>query len=269
MPFADVAGTRLHYLDVGAGDPPVVLLHAFPLHAEMWAPQLACLSARTRVIAPDLKGFGRSDAPDDRSAYTMDNYAAEVAGLLEHLGVERMVLGGLSMGGYIAFAFLRRHAPMVAGLVLADTRAGADTAEVLERRTSQQEVVSSQGAGAVVDTLLAGLLSEHTRQHRPELVAQVRGLMVNPDAGYIGGLEAMKGRPDATDELAGIDVPTLALVGEHDGPSPPDVVRGWQERIPGSRLVVLPGAAHLSNLEAADEFNAAADDFLLEVVGSA
>jgi len=261
VPFAEVGGTRLHYLDVGAGDLPVVLLHAFPLHAEMWAPQLACLAARTRVIAPDLKGFGRSDAPDDRSVYTMDSYAAEVAGLLEHLGVERMVLGGLSMGGYVAFAFLRRHAAMVAGLVLADTRAAADTPEVLERRTSQQDMVADQGAGAVIDTLLAGLLTEDTRSNRLELVAQVRSLMANPDAGYIGGLEAMKGRPDATPELGGIGVPTLALVGEHDGPSPPDVVRSWQERIPDSRLVVLPGAAHLSNLEAADEFNAAVDDF--------
>lgn len=269
MPFADVAGTRLHYLDVGAGVPPVVLLHAFPLHAEMWAPQLACLSARARVIAPDLQGFGRSDAPDDRSAYTMDTYAAQVAGLLEHLGVERMVLGGLSMGGYVALAFLRRHSAMVIGLVLADTRAGADTTEVLERRTSQQDLVASEGAAAVVDTLLAGLLSERTRATRPELVDQVRGLMANPDAGYIGGLEAMKGRPDATAELAGIEVPTLALVGEHDTASPPDVVRGWQERIPGSRLVVLPGAGHLSNLEAADEFNAAADDLVAEVAGRA
>ncbi len=269
MPFADVGGTRLHYIDVGAGDVPVVLLHAFPLQAEMWAPQVACLSARTRVIAPDLKGFGRSDAPDDRSAYTMDTYAAEVAGLLDQLGVEQIVLGGLSMGGYVAFAFLRRNAAMVAGLVLADTRAAADTPEVLKRRTSQQDTVSGQGADAVVDALVDGLLSERTKSNRPELVAQVRRLMANPDAGYIGGLEAMKGRTDATSELAGIAVPTLALVGEHDVPSPPDVVRGWQERIPDSRLAVLPGAGHLSNLEASDEFNAAVDDFVAGVVRGA
>ena len=262
MPFADIGGTRLHYLDVGAGDVPVVLLHAFPLHAEMWAPQLACLAARTRVVAPDLKGFGRSDAPDDRSAYTMDAYAAEVAGLLAHLGVERIVLGGLSMGGYVAFSFLRRYGPMVEGLVLADTRASADTPEVLERRTTQQGLVARDGPGAVVDTLLTGLLSEPTRSNRPELVAQVRGLMDNPAAGFIGALEAMKGRPDVTADLAGITVPTLVLVGEDDAQSPPDVVRGWQEQIAGSRLVVLPQAGHLSNLEAADGFNAAVDDFV-------
>lgn len=263
MPFAEVGGTRLHYLDVGSGDLPLVLLHAFPLKAEMWAPQLACLSARTRVLAPDLKGFGRSDAPDAADAgYTMDAYASEVAGLLGHLGVERVVLGGLSMGGYVTFSFLRRYAGMVEGLVLADTRAEADTPEAVERRTGQQETVAREGPGAIVDTLLGGLLSEPTTAGRPELVAQVRGLMDNPAAGYVGALEAMKRRPDATGDLAGIGVPTLALVGESDTLSPPDVVRGWQERIPGSSLAVLPRAAHLSNLEAADEFNAAVDDFL-------
>ena len=262
MPFADIGGTRLHYLDVGTGDVPVVLLHAFPLHAEMWAPQLACLAARTRVVAPDLKGFGRSDAPDDRSAYTMDAYAAELAGLLGHLGVERMVLGGLSMGGYVAFSFLRRYGAMVEGLVLADTRASADTPEVLERRTSQQESIGRDGPEAVVDALLTGLLSENTRSNRPDLVAQVRSLMVNPAAGYVGALEAMKGRPDVSADLAAIGVPTLVLVGQDDAQSPPDVVRGWQEQIPESRLVVLPEAGHLSNLEAADEFNGATDDFV-------
>ena len=262
MPFADVEGTRLHYLDVGAGDLPLVLLHAFPLQAEMWAPQLACLSARTRVVAPDLKGFGRSDAPDDRAAYTMAGYATEVAGLLTSLGVERCVLGGLSMGGYVAFSFLRAFADRVAGLVLADTRATADTPEVLERRTGQQEKVEREGPQAVVDALLSGLLCDDTFATRPQLVARVRSLMDNPAAGYVGALEAMKQRPDVTADLAAIAVPTLALVGDQDALSPPDVVRSWQERIPGSRLAVLPGAGHLSSLEAADAFNAAVDDFV-------
>lgn len=262
MPFADVGRTRLHYLDVGTGDLPLVLLHAFPLRAEMWAPQLACLSARTRVLAPDLKGFGRSDAPDDRAGYTMDGYADEVAALLRHLDVDRLVMGGLSMGGYVAFAFLRRFGGMVEGLVLADTRATADTPEVVERRTTQQEAVTGEGPGAVVDTLLSGLLCEDTRSNRPALVAQVRGLMDNPAAGYVGALEAMKHRPDVTADLAAISVPTLALVGDQDAQSPPDLVRDWQERIPGSRLAVLSRAGHLSNLEAADGFNAAVDDFL-------
>ncbi|HEX2048157.1 MAG TPA: alpha/beta fold hydrolase [Acidimicrobiales bacterium] len=262
MPFAEVDGVRLHYADAGSGEPALVLLHAFPLHSGMWAPQLEHLSAERRVLAPDLLGFGASDAPETMFRYTMAGYADLVAGLLDHLGLERVVLGGLSMGGYVAFAFLREYAERVAGLILADTRAAADTTDVFERRTDQQDQVARIGTDALVDTLLEGLLAEHTRTSRPGLVEQVRRLMGNPPAGFIGALEAMKYRPDASEELPKISVPTLVLVGEDDGPSPPDVARAMQERIPGAELVVLPRAGHLSNLEAADEFNAAVAEFL-------
>jgi len=268
MPVLDVDGTRLNYVDIGPGAAtlpsavPLVLLHAFPLHSGMWAPQLACLSSSRRVIAPDLTGFGDSDAPDDIDRYTMSGLAGDLARLLDRLGVDRIVLGGLSMGGYVAFAFLRTYAERVAGLILADTRATPDTAQVIEQRTSQQDQVSRQGAPALVEVLLAGLLCEHTRSHRPELVAQVRRLMANPDAGYIGALEAMKRRPDATGELAAVRVPALVVVGEHDALTPPDVATAMHRAIPHARLAVLPNAGHLSNLEAPDEFNAAVADFL-------
>ncbi len=263
MPFADVGGVRLHFVDVGVGDPPVVLLHAFPLHSDMWAHQVACLAARHRVIVPDLKGFGKSDAPDEPTAYSMADYGRQLEGLLRHLSVERIVLGGLSMGGYVAFSFVASHPDVVAGLVLADTRAGRDTPEVFQRRTDQQEQVRREGTEAVVETLLAGLVSEQTMGTRPQLVEQIRRIMSsNPPAGFIGGLEAMKGRPDSLPQLGTIAAPTLVLVGEHDTPSPPNVVRVWQERIPNSRLVVVPGAGHLSNLESPDVFNDEVSDFL-------
>jgi 3-oxoadipate enol-lactonase len=247
---------------VAGGGPPLVLLHAFPLHSAMWAPQLACLSTGRRVVAPDLKGFGASDAPDDLAGYTMTAYADELAGLLDALGLDRVVLGGLSMGGYVAFAFLRRYADRVTGLLLADTRAAADTAEVFQRRSDQQAQVAGEGTDALIEVLLAGLLCDDTKAHRLELVDRVRRLMANPAAGYLGALEAMKHRPDATAELASIDVPTLVVVGEQDALSPPDVVRAMADAIPDAELAVLPGAGHLSNLEAADAFNAAVGDFL-------
>ena len=262
VPFLEVDGTRLHYEEAGSGGPALVLLHAFPLHAAMWGPQLACLSTGRRVVAPDLKGFGASDAPEDLSRYTMLGYADELAGLLDGLGLDRVVVGGLSMGGYVALAFLRQYADRVVGLVLADTRAGADTAEVFERRTNQQDQVARTGTTALIEELLRGLLSDHTRAHRLELVEQVRRLMANPPAGYIGALEAMKHRSDATAELGSIAVPTLVVVGEDDTLAPPDVARAMHEAIPGSRLAVLPKAGHLSNLEAPDEFNAAVADLL-------
>ena len=262
VPFAEVDGVRLHYEDVGRGEPALVLLHAFPLHSGMWAPQLEALSTERRVVAPDLMGFGQSDAPESLFRYTMLGYADLLVGLLDALGLERVVVGGLSMGGYVAFALLREYAERVAALILADTRAAADTAEVFERRTDQQDQVARIGTTALIETLLAGLLSEHTKANRLELVEQVRRLMANPPAGFIGALEAMKHRPDATEELARISVPTLVVVGEDDGPSPPAVARDMHERIQGSELVVLPRAGHLSNLEAAEEFNAAVADFL-------
>ena len=263
MPFTEVDGARIHYLDAGpSGAPALVLLHAFPLHAGMWTPQIEHLSSTHRVVAPDLLGFGGSDAPESMYRYTMLGFADVVAGLLDHLGLERVVLGGLSMGGYVAFAFLRQYPERVRGLILADTRAGADTTMVFDRRTDQQDQVARIGTTALIETLLAGLLSEETRAHRLELVEQVRRLMANPPAGFIGGLEAMKHRPDATEELGSITVPVLVIVGEEDSPSPPDVAREMERRIPDAELVVLPSAGHLSNLEAADEFNAAVASFL-------
>lgn len=266
VPLLDVDGARVHYAEAGAAAPaggdPLVLLHAFPLHSEMWAPQLACLSSGRRVIAPDLKGFGASEAPTGPARGTMLDYAEELAAFLDALGIERVVLGGLSMGGYVAFAFLRRHADRVTGLILADTRAAADTTEVFERRTDQQDRVAEEGTTALVEVLLGGLLCDNTKAHRLELVDHVRRLMANPAAGYIAALEAMKHRPDATAELAAIGVPVLVLVGEHDALSSPAVAREMAGAIPDAQLAVLANAGHLSNLEAPDEFNAAVADFL-------
>ena len=262
MPSVTIDGTIVHYRQAGSGDPALALLHAFPLHSGMWEPQLEALSVRARVVAPDLKGFGASDAPDDPALYSMESYADQVAGLLDQLGLGRVVLGGLSMGGYVAFAFLRRHRARVAGLVLADTRPDPDAPEVLERRTNQQRQVAEEGTGGVIEALLEGLLSEHTRTHRPDVVEQARRLMDNPPGGFIGALAAMKRRTDAGGELAAIDVPTLVLVGEDDAISPPAVAEGMCGQIPRCQLVTLPGAGHLSNLEAPDAFNRAVLDFL-------
>lgn len=265
MPTMAVDGTTMHYVDVGSGGTPVVFLHAFPLHSGMWAPQLDALSHRCRMVAPDLKGFGASDAPEDVSAYSMTAYADEVAGLLAALALERVVVVGLSLGGYVAFSLLDRHRSAVAALVLADTRAGTDSEQVLDRRIKQQEQVKEEGTVPVVDALVGTLLSEHTHHHRPEVVVQARRLMDNPPAGFVGALEAMKSRPDATGWLDTIDVPTLVLVGDGDQPSPPEVAAEMHRRIQGSRFTVLPNAGHLSNLEAPDAFNQALAGFLDEL----
>ncbi len=265
MPEVTIDGVVVHYLDEGGGEPALVLLHAFPFHAGMWAPQVGALAARTRVVAPDLLGFGTTDAPDDPAAYSVDVWADQVAGLLDHLGLGRVVLGGLSMGGYAAFAFVRRHPDRLAGLVLADTRPGPDTPEVAERRRDQARQVADQGTEELREALLGGLLGAHTLQHRPDVVAAARALTDNPPGGFVGALDAMRRRPDSTPDLAGISVPSLVVVGDQDTASPPEVARAMSEAIPGSTLAVLPRAGHLSNLEEPDAFNAAVAHLLAGV----
>lgn len=262
MPTATVNGLRLHYLDEGHG-PPVVLLHAFPLTSEMWEPQIAALAPGHRVIAPDLRGFGGSDAPDDVGQYSMAAFASDVAALVDHLDLGPVVLGGLSMGGYVTFEMLRRHRSLVSAVILADTRAAADSPEAKVRRSGQQEEIRAGDVSGVLDTLIKGLLSEATHRDRPEVVARVRAIMDSvPTQGLVGALEAMKGRPDASDELAGIDLPTVVIVGTQDALSPPDVAAAMVDRLPEGRLVEIAGAGHLSNIEQPAAFDDALQAFL-------
>lgn len=244
----------LEYLEAGSGEPPVVLLHAFPFPPEMWRPQLEGLSDRWRIIAPDV-------APADHPS--MDEMADAVAELIRHLDLPPVVLGGLSMGGYVAFAFLRRHRELVRALILADTRAGADSSEVLERRTKQQETVAREGPQPVLDGFLKGLPGKTTREQRPEVMARVRDLMADssPDS-ITSALEAMKQRIDATGDLPGLDLPTLVIVGEEDTVSPPDVAEEMRAGLPNARLARIPAAGHLSNLEDPEAFNAEVRAFL-------
>ncbi len=262
MPTVSIDGIKLHYIDTGGDHTPVLLVPAFPFNSQMWEPQIESLSERFRLIAPDLQGFGRSDAPDDRSRYSMDSYADQLNELLDHLSLDRVVLCGLSMGGYIAFAFIRRYVERARALVLADTRAEADAPDGRDKRSAQQAQVQAEGVEGVIETLATALLAEATQEKKQDVVERVKQLMFNPAAGFIGALEAMKNRPDSTDLLSKITVPTLVIVGENDRVTPPEAARKIHEHIGRSRLVVVPEAGHLSNLEAPEAFNGALAEFL-------
>lgn len=240
----------------------MVLLHGFPFDSRLWDPQFDALGRRFRLIAPDLRGFGNSSGPSDRSGYSIDSFADDALALLDSLEIEQAVLGGLSMGGYTAFELVRRNPERLTGLVLADTRADRDAPEVLERRTAQQKQVEESGGGALVEGMLRVVLSDETRNRRPEVVEALRAIMVQSDAAWIGALEAMKNRADSSTLLGSIRAPTLILAGEHDVLSPPEVARDMHERISDSRLVVIDGAGHISNLESPAAFNSALDRFL-------
>jgi len=240
---------------------PVVLLHAFPLNRTMWTPQVKELAARYRVITPDFRGHGESGAVDEDS--TMERLAEDVRGLLDALGLERVALGGLSMGGYAAFAFLRKHAARVSALILADTRAGADSEEGRQARHENAALVEKEGAGALAERLLPKLLGASTHAQRPEVVQAVREMILStPPVGIARALRGMAARADSTPLLGTIKVPTLVLVGEEDVLTPPAESEAMAKAIPGAQLVKIAKAGHLSNLEQPAAFNQALQGFL-------
>lgn len=255
-----VNGVKLFYRDEGQG-PAVLLVHGFPVSGEVWLPQLEELSQTCRVVVPDLRGFGNSEVPP--GPYTMETHADDLAALLDTLGIERVVLGGLSMGGYIAFAFLRRHAARLCGLVLCDTRATADTDEVRANRETTARLVEEQGATAIADRMIPNLLSSTAP---PERKALLRGIIErNQPQAIAAALRGMALRGDSTDLLPTVSVPTLIVVGEDDVLSTPDEMRGLEAAIPGSKLVVISGAGHIANLDQPALFASALTAFVQQL----
>jgi 3-oxoadipate enol-lactonase len=256
----DAFGGPIEYFESGAGW-PVILLHAFPLNAEMWRPQLERVPVGWRFIAPDMRRFGTSRVHAGEPGMT--DYAKGVLALLDALGMDRAVIGGLSMGGYITFELFRRAPERLNAVVLADTRAQADTPDGRQARRTMSELVRTKGASAVADQMLPKLLGEKILRGHHELVAHVRQLIDTSEVGEIdAAIQAMMTRPDSTPDLARISLPTLVIVGAEDAVTPIADAELLHRQIPRSQLVVLPGAAHLSNLEAPDEFSAALENFL-------
>jgi YbgC/YbaW family acyl-CoA thioester hydrolase len=235
-------------VDIRGRGPAILFIHGYPLNHGIWEPQLAGLEGWTR-IAPDLRGMGQSDAPD--LGYSMATYAEDLLALLSAVGVERTVLCGLSMGGYVAFEMLRRAPERVRGLILLDTRAEADTPEGRKGRETAMALAREGGAVAIAETLLPKMLSPSVFAENPALVERVRQMMAaTPVAGMTGAIAALRDRPDSTALLGALsETPTLVVVGEHDQITTPDTVRAMAEAIPGARFKVVKGAGHLPTLE--------------------
>jgi pimeloyl-ACP methyl ester carboxylesterase len=254
-------GGELAYRDTGSGGGKevVLLLHAFPLNGTMWSRQIAALEKRYRVIAPDYRGFGRSGLPPE--ALTMPFVAQDVRALLAHLRVERAVVAGLSMGGYVALELFRQAPTLFRGLALCDTKAGADSEEGAKGREGFAKNALEKGLRWVADEMLPKLLKP---QPDATAVKEVRELIGQATpAGVAAAQRGMARRPDSTATLATIGCPTLVLVGEQDALTPPAEAEKLAAGIKGAKLVKLAGAGHLSNLESPDAFNTA----LLEFIG--
>jgi pimeloyl-ACP methyl ester carboxylesterase len=258
MPSVRLVDTTIHYLDRGHGPAVVVLLHAFPMHAGMWRPQIEVLSRRFRVIAPDVRGFGASGEPP--VVLPISTIAEDVWHLLDTLGISKVVVCGLSLGGYVAFELYRRAPEVFGGLVLADTRATADTPEGREGREAIAQAAHARGMTWVADDSIPKLLRAG---HDPAVGAEVRRIILDGTPAAVAAVQrGMALRADSTATLATIEVPTLVLVGGQDAVTPPSVVEPMAKAIPGATMQILEGAGHLANLDAPDAFTAAIERFV-------
>ena len=259
--FMQLADFQMGFAEYGQG-PPLLFIHGFPLNRKMWQPQIVELSQVARVIAPDLRGHGESSAT--LGTYGMDLLADDCCTLLDNLGITQPVnLCGLSMGGYIAFAFYRRYPERVKGLILAATRAGPDSPEGKVNREKAVILVQEHGAPAIANSMLPKMLSVKTYIKRPELVEHIREIMENTSVdGIVGALLGMKARPDSTPMLGQIAIPTLILHGIEDQLIPIGEAEALHRAIHGSSLGLLPDAGHLLNLEQPVLFNKHVNEFL-------
>ena len=256
----EINGRKLAFIDSGRGA-PLLLVHGWPLDHSMWDGQIEGLSARHRVIAPDLCGFGQSGVGGDIVA--MWQYADDLAALLDFLKIDKAVYCGLSMGGYIAFEFWRRHAKLLGGLILCDTRAAGDTPEAAANRSVMAKKVLGEGSRAAADAMLPKLFAANTAQERPDLIAKIRRVIEGNDPrGIAAAALGMAGRADFRGELSRIKCPALVIVGQDDSISTPAEMQGMADAIPGAEFTAISRAGHMSPLEQPAAFNAAIERFL-------
>jgi pimeloyl-ACP methyl ester carboxylesterase len=248
----------------GTGE-PMVLLHAFPLSRKMWSPQAERFAhENVRVILPDLPGFG--ETPAAGSISTMKEMANAVADLLDHLEIEKALIGGLSMGGYTTFELFRMRPDLFKAIVFCDTAAYADTDEKRDNRFKLIEKINTGGTQPLIDEMLPNLIGETTKANDRELVSELTAMFADADPqGAVAALRGMAERRDNTDLLPTIDVPTLFIVGEEDRLTGRDVAEEMHAQVNGSQLAVIEKAGHFSNLENTDDFNRALSAFCRSV----
>ncbi|MFG2494323.1 alpha/beta fold hydrolase [Streptomyces caniferus] len=256
------------YEDEGSGE-PLMLVHGHPFNRSMWRPQTEHFSrAGWRVIVPDLRGYGDSTVLP--GATPLATFARDLVDLLDHLGIERCVLGGLSMGGQIVMECYRLFPERFRGLVLADTFASAETEDGRAGRYAMAERLLREGMAGYAREVLAKMVSPHTIASRPDVAAHVLGMMTTtPPDGAAAALRGRAERPDYTALLSRIAVPALVVVGAEDAYTPVGDALDIHERIPDSRLRIIDQAAHMPNLEQPDVFNTALEEFLGSLPGTA
>ena len=256
-----INGFEMAYDDRGEGS-PVILLHGFPLCRKMWEKQrVALVEAGYRVITPDLRGFGESEATE--SGYGMASLADDVAALMERLGLGQAVVGGMSMGGYVLLSLLENHYERLSAALFIVTRGVDDDEKGKEKRTALAEVVKGGHPEAVSEAFEKILFAGGTKEDQPWIIEEVTGWMKSTDPrALIGGLTGMRDRKNYLPLLNHFTLPTLVIGGEEDITIPPENAEALAEGLPNSTLKILPKAGHMANMEQPDAFNEALLEFL-------
>jgi pimeloyl-ACP methyl ester carboxylesterase len=250
---------QLAYEERGSG-PVLLFVHGFPLDRRMWIGQLSGLAKIRRCVAVDLRGHGLSGIDDPDPKFSMDLFADDLAATMDELGVDKVDLCGLSMGGYVAFAFWRNYRERVRSLILCDTKADADNDEGKAGREKTAQLVREQGMEALHEGLAPKLLASNPKPEDQQLLKDL--FLAQPAAVIAADALAMRDRPDSTPDLAGIDVPVLVVHGEEDNLMPIDVGRSLAEKIPGATFAGIPSGGHMAPMENAAAANEAMTAFL-------
>jgi 3-oxoadipate enol-lactonase len=264
MQHISVTKGTIGVLAQGKGS-PILFVHGFPLSHAMWQSQIDAFGRKYRVIAPDLRGFGESNVTS--GTVTMEAFADDMHSLLHAVFVDQpVVLCGLSMGGYVAWQFLGKYRAQLKALILCDTRAAGDTPAAVAGRQKLADEILTHGSQAALDAMLPRLFSPKTAERHPERVSEVRSMILRNDpAGLAAALRGMAERPDCTEMLSKIDVPTLLICGQDDQITPAAEMRGMAQAIRGAQFVEIPDAGHMAPLENPDAVNAAINQFLQKV----
>lgn len=252
---------NLAYDDVGEGRIPVILLHGFPFDKTMWHVQLDYLKSSFRLIACDIRGFGKS--VDEESSLSMDLFADDLVKFMDNLSIDKAVICGLSMGGFIALNAMKRFPERFEALILCDTQCIADTAEVKEKRFLAIEEIKANGATGFNEGFIKKVFHKESLKTKKALVSQLKSIVfANSPHIICQGLTALAGRAETCSVLDKVSIPTLIICGREDEVTPLAQSEFMQENIKGSILKVIDHAGHVSNLEHPETFNKCLRDFL-------